>query len=188
MIIFTHYIKNFDVFSKHNHGKNGLLSVEGFILLLVSTLLIGDKQPLQEFIAIVVQRDAASTLANILVISSVCLTVMILYYVVNAILLKDSQESLNNLSWTIITILMCSLIIFFMRTAGGLLRYLATNIADFEYIIAPIFITLIITYCSKIINHKDQNYFSFVRKNMTKIMLISTSSISYFVIASIGSA
>lgn len=59
MIRIIEYVKDFDVFADKNHGKNGLFSLEGFIIILISAFLMGDRSSYTEFINQIAQKDAA---------------------------------------------------------------------------------------------------------------------------------
>ena len=90
MIRIIEYVKDFDVFADKNHGKNGLFSLEGFIIILISAFLMGDRSSYTEFINQIAQKDAAQIAENTIIIASVCLGMMICLYSASIATIKNT--------------------------------------------------------------------------------------------------
>jgi len=179
MIKIIQYIKYFDIFSDKNHGKNGLFSLEGFLIILISAFLIGDRSSYTDFITQIAQKDAAQIAENTIIIASVCLGMMIFLYAISIITIRNVEQSLNSFSWTIIVIFLSSLSIFIFRYSGKFLQFIVTHTHDLEKIFIPLIVLLLINLIAKALNFPDVKISKFLLQNPTKAAIILISSSLY---------
>ncbi|KPQ08631.1 MAG: hypothetical protein HLUCCO17_17530 [Saliniramus fredricksonii] len=176
------YIRNIKIFTNVNHGANGLLSIEGFIIVLISALMLNETDQFADAMRSALQKDFMNLSEISVIFSSISLGLMIFIYLINAFAAPDKDHAINIFSWNIIIIFLSSSAVFFTTVFDGTLRnYFIYNTKTYVLIFIFLILSIIIA-CAKKINFSDTTIFYFIKSNFKSILAIYVSSALHMLI------
>lgn len=176
------YIKDIKIFTNVNHGANGLLSIEGFIIVLISALMLNETNQFAEAIRSALQKDFINLSELSIIFAAISLGLMIFIYLISALAAPDKDHAINIFSWNIIIIFLSSSAIFFTTVFDGTLKNYFIYHTKYYVLIFIFLILFIIIACAKKINFPETKIFYFIRSNLKSILAIYASSALHMLI------
>jgi len=165
-----------------NHGANGLLSIEGFIIVLISALMLNETDQFADAMRSALQKDFMNLSEIAIIFAAISLGLMIFIYLINALAAPDKDHAINIFSWNIIIIFLSSSAVFFTTVFDGILNNYFIYNTKYYVLIFIFIILIIIIVCAKKINFADTTISYFIKSNLKSILAIYASSALHMLI------